>query len=164
VGVAEVTKGGAAVSARRRRPRVERGFTLLELIVTLLILMVIVGISVPVVGRSSDAVRSRAQVAGFSAVLRHAREQAISTRLPHRVVVDPSEHVIRVYTGEEVRRTRTIPSRWTFDTRDAATLAVRFEPHGSSTGGEYRIAADDIAWRVTIDAFTGRVRTVRDER
>ena len=142
----------------------QRGFTLLELIVVLLVMALAAGLAAPSITRSADGLRMRTEIASFSAVLRHAREQAITTRRPHRVVVDPNQHVIRVYTGEEIRRTRTIPSRWTFDTRDAPTLAVRFEPHGSSSGGEYRIAADDIAWRVTIDAFTGRVRTVRDER
>jgi hypothetical protein len=41
---------------------------------------------------------------------------------------------------------------------------VRFEPQGTSTGGTYRIMADDVAWRVTVDAFTGRVRSDRAER
>jgi general secretion pathway protein H len=142
----------------------QRGFTLLELVVVLLVMALAAGVAAPSIGRSADALRMRTEIAGFSAFLRHAREQAISTRRPQRVVVDPSDHVMRVYTGEDLRRTRTIPASWTFDARDAAGLTVRFEPQGSSSGGEYRIAVDRVSWRVTIDAFTGRVRTARDER
>jgi general secretion pathway protein H len=142
--------------------RTERGFSLLELIVVLAILALAAGLVAPSIGRSTDALRTRAEVAGFSAVLRHAREQAITTRQAHRVVVEPVDHVVRVYAGEELRRTRTIPRRWSVDTAGEASLAVRFEPHGTSTGGHYRIVANDVVWRVTVDAFTGRVRALRE--
>lgn len=140
----------------------QRGFTLLELIVVLAILALAAGLAAPSISRSTDALRMRAEVAGFSAVLRHAREQAITTRQAHRVVVEPAEHQVRVYAGEEMRRARAIPARWRVDAPGDASLAVRFEPHGTSTGGNYRIVADDVTWHVTVDAFTGRVRTFRE--
>ena len=140
----------------------ERGFSLLELIVVLAILALAAGLVAPSISRSTDALRMRTEIAGFSAVLRHAREQAITTRQAHRVVVEPAEHQIRVFAGDEVRRTRPFPSRWSVDAPGDASLAVRFEPHGTSTGGQYRIVADNVVWRVSIDAFTGRVRTSRE--
>jgi hypothetical protein len=78
------------------------------------------------------------------------------------VVVVPDEHQVRVYAGDAIRRTRAIPSRWSVDAPGDASLAVRFEPHGTSTGGQYRIVADNAVWHVTIDPFTGRVRTTRE--
>ena len=131
--------------------------------VVLFIIALAAGLAAPSIGRSTDALRARAEVASFSAVLRHAREQAITTRTPHRVVVEPAQHQVRVFVGDDVRRTRPIPARWTIDT-PAAGLAVRFEPQGTSSGGEYRIVADQVTWRVTIDPFTGRVKTARDEK
>jgi general secretion pathway protein H len=142
----------------------QRGFTLLELVVVLLIMGLAAGLAAPAIGRSTDALRVRAEVAGFSAVLRHAREQAISTRRTHRVVVDATEHQVKVLVGDEVRRTRAIPARWTIDSPGNTGLAVRFEPQGTSSGADYRIVADDVAWRVTVDAFTGRVKSDRAER
>jgi general secretion pathway protein H len=142
----------------------QRGFTLLELIVVLLIIGLAAGLVAPAIGRSTDALRVRAEVAGFAAVLRHAREQAISTRRAHRVVIDPGEHQMRVLVGDEVRRTRPIPARWIVESPGNTGLAVRFEPQGTSSGGDYRIVADDVAWRVTVDAFTGRVKSDRAER
>jgi type II secretory pathway pseudopilin PulG len=163
VGVAEVTQGGAAVSVRRRRRHVEGGFTLLELIVTLVILMIVVGISVPVVGRSSDAVRSRAEVAGFSAILRHARERAITSRVSHTVVIDPTNRMMMVLAGPDadVRETRPLPERLTVDATPPQALTVRFEPQGTSSGADYRVKVGDVVYRVTVDPITGRVKNAR---
>jgi prepilin-type N-terminal cleavage/methylation domain-containing protein len=59
----------------------ERGFTLLELIVTLIVIALAVGLAVPAIGRSTESLRVRAEVAGFSAMLRHARERSSPARL-----------------------------------------------------------------------------------
>jgi prepilin-type N-terminal cleavage/methylation domain-containing protein len=163
VAVLEVAKGGPAVSALRRRARSEQGFTLLELIVTLVILMLVVGLSVPVVGRSSDAVRSRADVAGFSAVLRRARERAITSRLSQTVVIDPTNRSMTVTAGPdgEVRETRQLPERLTVEAIPPPALTVRFEPQGTSSGAEYKVKAGEILYHVTVDPITGRVKNTR---
>jgi prepilin-type N-terminal cleavage/methylation domain-containing protein len=163
VAVLEIAKGGPAVGALRWRARSEQGFTLLELIVTLLILMLVVGLSVPVVGRSSDAVRSRAEVAGFSAVLRHARERAITSRLSHTVVIDPTNRSMTVTAGpdSEVRETRPLPERLTVEAIPPPALTVRFEPQGTSSGAEYKVKAGDVLYRVTVDPITGRVKSTK---
>jgi general secretion pathway protein H len=154
----------AAPLAQRRRegPEGSAGFSLLELVVVLFVLALAVGLVAPAISRSTDAIRLRAEVAGFAAVLRHAREQAITTRRPHTVVVDPVEHQMRMVSGEEVRRTKTIPEQWTVAAVEPSPLAVRFEPQGTSTGGHYRIVAREVAYRVTIDPLTGRVRSLRE--
>lgn len=113
----------------------------------------------PAIGRSVDSIRLRAEVAGFAAMLRHAREQAIALRQPHAVVLDDRQ--LRVVAGEEVRRTRVLPATWAVET-EPPQLALRFAPQGSSTGGEYRIVAGTITYRITVDALTGRVRSVRE--
>ena len=130
---------------------------------TLLILMIVVGISVPVVGRSSDAVRSRAEVAGFSAILRHARERAITSRLSHTVVIDPTNRTMTVLAGPEaeVRETRPLPERMTVEATPQAAFTVRFEPQGMSSGAEYRVKTGDDVYRVTVDPVTGRVKNTR---
>ena len=158
----EIAKG-TAVSARGRRARAARGFTLLELIVTLMILMLVAGLSVPVVGRSSDAIRSRAEVAGFSAVLRRARERAITSRQSHTVVIDPPNHKVTVLAGPdgEVRETRPLPERLTVEATPPPALSVRFEPEGTSSGADYKVRAGDVLYRVTVDPITGRVKNTK---
>jgi general secretion pathway protein H len=141
-----------------------RGFTLLELIVTLFIIVLTVGLAVPVIGRSSDAIRARADVAGFSAVLRHARERAITSRRPHSVVIDPGAHKMTVLAGGadgDVKETRTLPDRVSVQATPPPALTVRFEPEGTSSGADYRVTAGAVVYRVTVDPITGRVKNTR---
>ena len=162
--VAQVTEGGAAVGVHRRRGRFEQGFTLLELIVTMLILMIVIGLAVPVVGRSSSAVRSRAEVAAFSAVLRQARERAITSRQPQTVVIDPTNRTMSIQAlgpDGEVRDTRQLPERLSVEATPPPALTVRFEPQGTSSGAEYKVKAGDVLYRVTVDSITGRVKNTR---
>ena len=141
-----------------------RGFTLLELIVTLFVILLTVGLSVPLISRSSDAIRARADVAGFSAVLRHARERAITSRRAYAVVIDPTARKMTVFAGGtdgEVKETRTLPERVSVQASPPPALTVRFEPEGTSSGAEYRVTAGEIVYRVSVDPVTGRVKNTR---
>jgi Type II transport protein GspH len=107
-------------------------------------------------------VRTRAEVAGFSATFRHAREQAITTQQPFTVAVNPSSRLQTVTTGDdEVRWTRTFSARLKIEA-DASVLNVRFEPQGSSSGADFRLSAGGVSYRVTVDAVTGRVKNRRE--
>lgn len=144
--------------------RDERGFTLLELIVTLIVIVLTVGLAIPTIGRSTQSIRVRAEVAGFSAMLRHARERAIVTGTAQAVVVDAASHRISRLAGGpggEVRETRLLSERLNIEATPPPALTVRFEPQGGSSGGDFRLTSGDIAYRVTVDALTGRVRSAR---
>jgi general secretion pathway protein H len=138
-----------------------RGFTLLEVIVVLFVVGLAAALVAPTIGRSTEMIRVRAEVTGFAALLRHAREQAITSRRAHSVVVDPETRRATLMAGDEVRRTRTFPPRFTIEAEPPTHLTVTFEPEGSSTGGEYWIKASGATYHVTVDATTGRVRSAR---
>jgi len=141
-----------------------RGFTLLELVVTLSVLALAVGLAIPTIARSTDAIRVRADVAGFSALLRHARERAIVTRTSQAVVVDPAGRRINLVAGGpegDVRESRALPERLTVEADPPPALVVRFEPQGGSSGGDFRLSSNGVVYRVTVDALTGRVRSSR---
>jgi prepilin-type N-terminal cleavage/methylation domain-containing protein len=147
-----------------QQPKVDaRGFTLLELIVTLVVITVAAGLVAPAIGRSTESLRVRAEVAGFSATFRHAREQAITTRQAFTVQVNVTNRLLTVTTGEdEVRWTRALSSRVELRADTPGSLAVRFEPQGTSSGGEFHLMSGKIVYRVTVDAVTGRVRNMRE--
>jgi prepilin-type N-terminal cleavage/methylation domain-containing protein len=148
------------VAVRRR----DRGFTLLELIVTMMIISLSVGLAMPNIARSMEGVRVRAQIAGFSAMLRHGRELAISAHASHTVVVDQAAHrmVIRAGgTDGEVRQARALPADLTVAATPPTALAVRFEPQGTSSGGDFHVSSGSFNYRVTVAPLTGRVTSVR---
>jgi len=141
-----------------------QGFTLLELIVTLFVIALAVGIVVPVVGRSTDTLRGRSDVARFSAMLRHARDQAITTRRGHAVVVDlVARRATIVAAPDEVRQTRVLSANLGVEAMPPEALTVRFEPSGMSSGGNFRLTSGRTRYRVTVDPLTGRVRVERLE-
>jgi general secretion pathway protein H len=144
--------------------RGERGFTLLELIVTLFVVGLAVALTIPAIGRSTESISVRADVAGFAAVLRHARERAVTGRKTHAVVIDPQAHKMTVHTGSpdgDVRETRSLAERLTVEATPPSALTVRFEPQGNSSGGDFKLVSGSITYLVSVDAITGRVKSRR---
>jgi len=71
--------------------------------------------------------------------------------------------MLTVTTGEyEVRWTRALSKRVELRADTPGSLAVRFEPQGTSSGGEVHLMSGKIVYRVTVDAVTGRVRNQRE--
>jgi Tfp pilus assembly protein FimT len=119
-------------------------------------------VAAPVIGRTVDGVRMRAEVAGFSATLRHARDQAVATQRPHRVEISPAEHRLSVIADEsDVRLVRSLPRQVFIQAIPPPALTVTFEPHGVSSGGDFRLGTGAIVWAVSVDPLTGRVRVSR---
>src|SRR5262249_42677118 len=139
-----------------------RGFTLIELVVTLQVLAVAVAVVTPSIGRGSENLRARAQVARLTAMLRHAREQAITTRKVHSLVGDPAAHRVTIVAGEEVTETRTLPADLTIEAVPPPALTVRFEPYGVSNGGDFHVQSGPVRYRVVVDGLTGHVRASRE--
>jgi len=147
---------------RQRDEIDDRGFTLLELIVSLFVIALSVGIVIPAVGRGTETLRGRSEVAGFSAMLRHARDQAITTGRGHAVVIDPRARRATILAApDEVRQTRSLPEDLEIQASPPEALTVRFDPNGVSSGGDFRLATKTIRYRVTVDPLTGRVRAER---
>src|SRR2546427_12348685 len=107
----------------------ERGFTLLELLVTLLVLAVVLSLAGPTIGRSVEGVRTRAEEARFAAMLRHTREQAITTRRPHSLLVDPPGHRVMIMSDDEERETRAPPQHPAVEAEPPPALTVRLDAH-----------------------------------
>jgi general secretion pathway protein H len=142
------------------------GFTLLELIVALAVLALAAAVVTPAVGRGTDSLKARAEVAGFAATLRHAREKAITSQRPHRVAVDPEAQQLVIeaqQTSDEekaTRETRRLSSRLAVDVARGAE--VTFDARGMASGGHFKVTAAGAVYHVTVDRLTGRVRTTRE--
>jgi general secretion pathway protein H len=146
-----------------RRPVLNaRGYTLLELVLTVAILALAVGLVGPAIGRSTQTLQARAEVARLTAMLRHAREQAITTGRPHALVVDPAHRRLAIVTAQgEVRETRAWSPEFRVEAASPEALTVRFEPHGVSSGGELDVFSAGLRYRVRVEPLTGRVKAAR---
>jgi hypothetical protein len=81
------------------------------------------------------------------------------------VVVDPAARRVKLVAGGpegEVRESRALPERLTIEAEPPPALVVRFEPQGGGSGGEFRLSSGGVNYRVTVDALTGRVRSIRE--
>ena len=149
------------------RPEVARGFTLLELIVTLAVLALAAAVVTPAIGRGTDALQARADVAGFAATLRHARERAINMQRTHRVVIDPASRRVAIVAAgatdeeKEFRETRTLSQKLSIEPAQGSG-DVTFDPRGLASAASFKLTSGGIVYRVKVDPLTGRVRSTRE--
>jgi general secretion pathway protein H len=145
---------------------VSRGFTLIEVAVVLLVLGLATAVVGPGIGRGAEGLRARAEVAGFSAFLRHAREQAIVRRQVLEVRVDPDDRLLTLTAAgtEAVRAARRLAPGLSVHPDPPSAATVRFLPQGVSSGGRFRIeAAGRRSYVITVDPLTGRVTNRRTD-
>lgn len=139
-----------------------RGYTLIEVVVVLLVLALATGVVAPSVGRSADALRARAGVAGVASFLRAAREQAITRETTYEVRLDPEGHNLVLQTGAEVRTVKRVSPVLRIAAVAGQARSIAFYPHGFSSGGQLSIETSGAgAYIVTVDGLTGRVTTRR---
>ena len=150
-----------------RPSEVARGFTLLELIVTLAVLALAAAVVTPAIGRGTDALQARADVAGFAATLRHARERAINMQRTHRVVIDPASRRVAIVAAgatdeeKEFRETRTLSQKLSIEPAQGSG-DVTFDPRGLASAASFKLTSGGIVYRVKVDPLTGRVRSTRE--
>ncbi|MBW5412936.1 GspH/FimT family pseudopilin [Pseudomonas sp. MAG002Y] len=138
----------------------QRGFTLLELIVV--IILVAIGLTLVSFGvtRGLDSVRSREAGRDLTLALRAVRTQAITTGQTTTLNFDLANQRYQ----QPGRRPQSLPKGMLMRVTTAADLstgrrtAIAFFPDGSSTGGNVRLEKDGRAWRVDIAWLTGTVK------
>jgi general secretion pathway protein H len=162
---------GDAITIPRFRAAA-RGFTLLELLVVLSIILLAVGLVVPnVISRDSNAFN--AQVRQAVAVLTYARRVAIveaSPRTARFFALDPESRDFEQRKEELAAEKAT--TDWITDVlqlsfQDDVTrreepveqVEVTFFPQGGSTGGVLNFVQNNRSARVRIDPLTGRIAT-----
>lgn len=146
--------------------RGERGFTLLEL----LIVMVIVGLAIGVVATQFTSADASAQAAAsardIAAALRSARSEAIATNREVVFAVDVEKRRYGLPDGKAVALPEALDlALYTASSElaDTQTGGIRFFSDGSSTGGRLRITvrADVAVTTVAVDWLTGNVSIQR---
>jgi len=141
---------------------VKRGFTLIELVVTLFVLALAVGVAAPSIARGVDTVRTRAEAGGIATFLRAAREKAITHNRTYEVRVRPEESLVELRTGDAVSATKRLAAGVRVTAEPPSARTITFLPQGLTSGGRLRIEMPGRqGYLITLDALTGRVSTQR---
>jgi prepilin-type N-terminal cleavage/methylation domain-containing protein len=141
---------------------VKRGFTLIELVVTLFVLALAVGVAAPSIARGVDTVRTRAEAAGIATFLRAAREHAVTRNRAYEVRVRTDEGLVELRSGDAVSATRRLAPGLRVTADPPAARVITFLPQGLSSGGRLRVEMPGRrAYLISVDPLTGRVATRR---
>jgi general secretion pathway protein H len=148
--------------ASRRSETGERGFTLLELLVVMVIAMLAVGLMVPRFAAMLPGVELKSEIHQLAALLRQTRSHAIaqSREITLRLSEEPQGLWISNREGPY-----SIPPSINISLEGAQSFLmdpgetyIRFFPDGGSTGGSIMLTADDgRGFRIRVDWLTGRV-------
>jgi general secretion pathway protein H len=144
-----------------------RGFTLLELILALLIITLVLIVSYPSLSRASNAFHLKTTGRDVLNTFRYAREKAVTEQIGMRVMVDREKQqmVLTNYLGDGAR-TYLLPEDIKIKRIALAgneisqdSMVVRFLPNGSCDAGEIVLKSVKGSWlKVITDPITGGAR------
>ncbi|HAO33890.1 MAG TPA: GspH/FimT family protein [Candidatus Competibacter sp.] len=150
----------------RTQPR-QRGFTLLELLVVLVIAVLLVSLTPPLLSGLSGSTELRGAARQLAAGLRFARNEAVTRQRESVLTLDLAQHRFAV-SGDP--RQIALPESLALRLYSAqselssqTTGSIRFFPDGSSTGGAITVSGPKLAYRVNVDWLTGAVAIVEQD-
>ena len=144
--------------------RKTRGFTLIELVVTLFVLSLAASVVAPSVVSGVGTLKARAETAGIATFLRGAREQAVTHNRTYEVRVKSEEGIVELRTGNTVPATRRLAPGLRVTADPPAAQIITFLPQGLSSGSRLRVEMAGRGFLITVDPLTGRVATRRADR
>jgi len=137
------------------------GFTLIEILMTLVIAAAITAISATAYSRLSSSAALKSTAQDILVTLRRARISAIAKSEEVSFSLDNNK---RVYWVVGSKRQRLIDSSLDMEIFSAKGLSsnknvsqIRFAPDGSSSGGEIKISNGKKAYSVVVEWLSGKV-------
>lgn len=144
--------------------RAERGVTLVELLVTLVIAVLVAAVSIPVVSGALARAELKGTAVQLAGVLREARGHAIRRAIPVAVTVDLDTRRFGIAGAAESHIfADDLAVRLVTAQSEQADAEVRFFPDGTSTGGEITVSRGPTRYVVRVEWLTGRVRVAEGE-
>jgi type IV fimbrial biogenesis protein FimT len=139
----------------------QRGVTLVEVMVVLLILGIMIGVSVPTVGTALEAYRATGATADLYAAVHLTKARARSSGVTHALVLEPDGQGFRIVADPDGEaRTVEGPHRLVDDAVATSNITIQFSPKGFAvpagtitirSGGETRRVVVNLLGRARID-------------
>jgi general secretion pathway protein H len=160
-----------------------KGFSLVEVIVVLVLIGVSISLLAPSLSRFSKAIELKATVKKISAILRYCRSEAINKGKVYQVFFDSESREVKVQPmaaseekGEDVKKDvkkddksspKTYPLPVGVNLKEVKTESpeypsdlptIEFYPNGGSNGGTILLDMEDHnGYRITVNFLTGIV-------
>jgi general secretion pathway protein H len=145
-------------------PRSQRGFTLVEMIVVLVLIAAVVAIGATAMARKLPGQRLQQSARELAAQLRFTRAQAIATGKPQLFTLDARSREWRAgekRNGKLARDIAIVATGARNEQQREGMAAVRFFPEGAATGGRFLLSHGRAAWQVDVQWLTGEVSLTR---
>jgi len=145
----------------------DQGFTLLELLIVILVVVLVLAVSFPALSRSSAALHLRTTSRDVLNIFRYAREKAVTEQVGMRITADREKQ--RMVVSDDLEnggRSYLMPkdvkiSRLVLGGKEVteASMVIRFLPNGGSDSGEVLLKSEAGSFlRVISDPLTGGAR------
>lgn len=148
------------ITKRQAKVRPERGFTLLEMIIVLLIIaMAATLLGTSIVGRL-DSVKVATAARDLTAALRFTRSQAILHREEKFIEVDLEKRSYTVPGRDAVQLPESMELKLLTAQSEVASEKlgrIRFFSDGGSTGGRVTLISGGRQWKVNVSWLTGEI-------
>ncbi len=141
-----------------------KGFTLLELLIVIALMALITVVAAPNFGSTLRTLQTRSAVKKVSAVLRYARNQAVSTQESRQVIFNFADRRVTVQpeiSPAPAKRVYQLPEKIKFyQARNELgkiytdEFIFVFYPAGNSSGGEITISGKHL-YTIMVDFITG---------
>lgn len=147
--------------------RIASGFTLIELIVVLVIMVIAAGLVGPNFLRGISSLQLKSATRDIASALRYSRAHAIFTADEAEFHLDVEKNVYRVsgktkeFELPDAIRLKLIAAESEISSDEEGT--IRFFPDGSSTGGRVTLEIDERKRQVDVNWLTGQVNTLTKE-
>jgi general secretion pathway protein H len=138
------------------------GFTMLELMVVLVLMVLVYAIVVPKISSVLPGTELKSAARELAAGLRKARSQAVTHKTEAALTLDVEQHQFEI-SGDT--HNYTLPAKLDISLYTAQSEllqdkvgAIRFYPDGSSTGGRITVSLGERKYQVDVDWLTGQVK------
>lgn len=147
---------------RKIPPHADRGFTMIEMMVVLVVAGIVAAVAVPSFQPAIAGMQLRSATQDVASALRHVRGFALATGKEQIFFLNVTNHWYRV-SGR--KKTYGLPGGVKLDlftadqeqTEDGQGGAIRFYPDGSATGGRVTLSASGRKFKVDVNWLTGAI-------
>ncbi len=148
----------------------DRGFSLIEAIVVLIIISISISIVIPSLSKVSKGIELRSWTQKISGILRYCRSQAVNEGQTFSIIFDLDDRIIKIKSLESEKSSVIYPKEIMIkhvniksESQTSDKPVIEFYPNGSSNGGNIIIENGVRKFKIQIHPITGIVKVFSEE-